>query len=69
MRDEKPSDLIPTPSGCRWCGIDKRDHLQRWTKRAGWHTWEPPTIAQRKARILARRRDPEASRRSIRHLL
>ena len=47
------------PSGCRWCGIDQRDHAQRWTPPSkggpGWHKWAQPTQEQIKARMLARR--------------
>lgn len=45
----------PNPSGCRHCGLDQRDHMQRWTTEAGWHTWTPPTDEQIKARMRARR--------------
>jgi hypothetical protein len=47
--------MTNTPSGCRWCGVAHRDHMQRWTKTAGWHHWDPPTNAQILARMLARR--------------
>lgn len=51
------SDLrIPTPSGCRWCGIEAREHMQRWKPPVGWHEWVAPTLEQRKERMLARRR-------------
>ncbi|NRQ36000.1 hypothetical protein HII36_29825 [Nonomuraea sp. NN258] len=43
------------PSGCAWCGIDKRDHSQRWTEDAGWHRWTAPADWQIKARMAARR--------------
>lgn len=47
------------PSGCRWCGISKRDHMQRWTPPSkggpGWHQWIQPTQGQTKARMIARR--------------
>lgn len=46
--------LIP-PSGCRWCGIERLEHMQRWAELVGWHKWEEPTLDQRKERILARR--------------
>lgn len=45
----------PNPSGCRWCGIDERQHMQQWKPPAGWHQWEQPTTAQRLARMKARR--------------
>ena len=43
------------PNGCHHCGINQRDHMQRWTKPAGWHQWTPPTDAQILARMRARR--------------
>ena len=43
------------PSGCRWCGIARHEHVQRWAAGAGWHKWEHPTQEQFKARMLARR--------------
>lgn len=45
---------LVNPSGCGACGIDEREHLQRWTEGARWHVWQAPTQAQRKARMLAR---------------
>jgi hypothetical protein len=47
----------PTPNGCRHCGVQMRDHLQRWTLAAGWHGWTPPTSEQIKARMIRRRAD------------
>lgn len=44
----------PFPNGCRWCGIVKQFHAQRWVAGHGWHIWEPPTDAQRKARLVTR---------------
>lgn len=50
------SDLrIPAPSGCRWCGIEQREHMQRWKPPVGWHEWAAPTLEQRKERMWARR--------------
>jgi len=47
------------PSACRWCGISKREHMQRWTPPSkggpGWHQWIQPTQDQTKARMIARR--------------
>jgi hypothetical protein len=42
------------PNACGWCGVSDREHLQRWTKGAGWHVWSAPTQEQRKERMLAR---------------
>jgi hypothetical protein len=42
------------PSGCRWCGVGERDHMQRWKPRVGWHKWERPTQDQIKSRMRAR---------------
>ena len=41
-----------TPSGCRWCGVAERDHMQRRTPCC--RTWERPTSAQILARMRAR---------------
>jgi hypothetical protein len=46
---------VAPPSGCRWCGIAEREHVQLWTSGHGWHGWEPPTALQRRHRMLARR--------------
>lgn len=46
---------MTTPAACRHCPIPERDHMQRWTKAAGWHQWTEPTDAQRLARMKARR--------------
>ncbi|MBG0818902.1 hypothetical protein HS045_32740 [Planomonospora sp. ID82291] len=46
---------LPNPNGCRWCGLDAYGHMTEWKPPIGWHRWEPPTSAQRKARMLARR--------------
>lgn len=46
---------IPHPNGCRWCGADREEHLQRWTPTVKWHVWVEPTDEQRKQRLLARR--------------
>ena len=45
----------PNPSGCRWCGIDEREHGRQWKPDVGWHKWEEPTRDQRLARMHARR--------------
>ena len=45
---------MPNPNACRWCGIDKREHMQQWKPPVGWHQWTPPTQDQIKARMLAR---------------
>jgi hypothetical protein len=46
---------IPTPDGCRWCGIPQYGHLRRYRDSVGWHQWAQPTVAQRLARMKARR--------------
>jgi hypothetical protein len=53
---ESSDQVLPSPGGCRWCGVDARDHLQRWSAPVGWHRWVPPTLEQRKERMRARRR-------------
>jgi hypothetical protein len=50
---------IPSPNGCRWCGLEERDHFQRWKPPVGWHQWAEPTSEQRKERMRARRRAKE----------
>lgn len=50
----------PPPNGCRWCGIEERNHLQRWKPEVGWHQWVAPTSEQRKERMLARRKRQRA---------
>jgi hypothetical protein len=50
----------PAPSGCHWCGVDRREHAQRWTEAAGWHGWTAPTQQQIKDRMLARRQEVTA---------
>lgn len=56
--------MTANPSGCRWCGVDQRDHMQRWTPPSkggpGWHKWEQPTPDQTKTRMQQRaaRRNP-----------
>lgn len=49
------TDTLASPNACRWCDIDRENHLQRWMPGTRWHTWVEPTDEQRKARILARR--------------
>lgn len=44
------------PQGCRWCGVTKTEHMQRWKPPpVGWHSWTAPTTAQIKARMRQRR--------------
>ncbi|MFF4417043.1 hypothetical protein ACFYY8_31365 [Streptosporangium sp. NPDC001559] len=43
------------PSGCRWCGLEQREHFQRWKPPVGWHVWEPPTKEQIGTRMRERR--------------
>lgn len=45
----------PPPNSCRWCGIEKRAHGQRWSPEAGWHLWAEPSTALRRERMRARR--------------
>ncbi|WP_179255771.1 hypothetical protein [Streptomyces sp. SS07] len=51
----------PNPMGCRWCGIDQREHMQQWKPPAGWHTWSQPTLEQIKDRMRARRANRKES--------
>lgn len=43
------------PHGCRWCGIERRDHCQLWIRGRSWHGWTEPTRAQLLARTRALR--------------
>lgn len=49
-----------TPSACRHCGVERREHAQRWTEDAGWHVWTAPTQQQIKDRMKARRQEATA---------
>ncbi|MFD9721060.1 hypothetical protein [Streptomyces sp. NPDC059076] len=51
-----PDGSPPAPSGCRWCGQEKRLHGRWWRPGKGYHSYEMPTQAQIKARMRARRR-------------
>jgi hypothetical protein len=53
---DRPDDHLPTPNGCRWCGLAEAEHYQRWKPPIGWHGWTAPTNEQRKERMFARRR-------------
>lgn len=52
----------PVPSGCRNCGILQCHHAPQYTA-DGSHTYEPPTRAQRLARMKARRAARQETRR------
>jgi GH25 family lysozyme M1 (1,4-beta-N-acetylmuramidase) len=45
---------IAEPNGCARCGIPK-PHGWQWIEGVGLHQWQPPTDAQIKARMQARR--------------
>ncbi len=47
--------MTTSPNGCQHCGVDEREHMQRWKHGAGWHQWTRPTQQQIKTRMLARR--------------
>ncbi len=61
MTHDKDDETAPNPNGCRWCGVDREEHLQRWAPTVKWHTWVEPTAAQRKKRMLERRARPKRS--------
>lgn len=44
------TDGYPNINGCKYCDQPKLDHAGRWHKDIGWHGWQTPTDAQRKAR-------------------
>lgn len=46
---------LPVPNGCRWCGIEKPNHVQRHAQFVGLHGWVEPTNKQRLTRMKARR--------------
>lgn len=50
-----PDANPPTPYGCRWCGTQRSHHGRQYLIGRGMHSWEQPTEAQIKARMLARR--------------
>ena len=47
-------ETAPMPMGCRWCGAEEREHVQRWVPSKGWHGWEQPTRKQINRRLWAR---------------
>lgn len=55
---------MTTPNGCTHCGVEQREHMQRWKLPARWHVWEQPTQAQ----ILARMQERRAQRQTRREL-
>ncbi|GLZ42819.1 hypothetical protein Acsp05_64430 [Actinokineospora sp. NBRC 105648] len=46
---------LTRPNGCRWCGLEEREHYRRWKPPIGWHHWVVPTDDQRKQRMRERR--------------
>ncbi|WP_424891828.1 hypothetical protein [Streptomyces sp. XH2] len=52
--------MTTSPNACCYCGIEKREHLQRWKPLVGWHQWTPPTQEQIKARMITRRAEKDA---------
>lgn len=46
---------VPVPNGCRWCGVAREGHGQRWAPDGDWHGWFAPTEEQRVDRMRARR--------------
>lgn len=55
---------MTTPNGCAQCGKAQGKHAIEWGPR-GYHTWVEPTDAQRKERMLRRRRDTERLRNQL----
>jgi hypothetical protein len=45
----------PSPDACRWCGREQRLHGIEWAASVRYHGWSAPTVAQRRARMRARR--------------
>lgn len=56
-----PAPAETAPSGCHWCGVPKREHLQRWTSTSGWHRYAQPSQDLIKSRI----RDRAAARAAL----
>lgn len=52
--------VAPMPLGCRWCGVEERDHARRYVPGHSWHSWAHPTGPQISARLrsLIGRRSP-----------
>lgn len=48
-------EALVNPDGCRWCGVDRYEHFQRWAPEVQWHVWTEPTSEQRKRRMFVRR--------------
>lgn len=58
IREQQAADAggpIGVPNGCRWCGIEKPNHVQRCAQFVGLHGWAEPTNKQRLTRMKARR--------------
>jgi hypothetical protein len=61
--NRSPDWVIGEPGSCRWCGINKQDHCQRWSRQLhelgenGWHGFVHPTEEQIKARMLKHRKE------------
>ena len=53
--DDLHTSTPASPNGCRWCGVNEREHVQLWAEGRGWHGWEEPTPEQRRSRMLTRR--------------
>lgn len=62
---EGSDQALPPPSGCRWCGVEARDHFRRWKPPIGWHQWVEPTPEQRKERMRARRQRRDQQSRDV----
>jgi hypothetical protein len=43
------------PSACATCDLPRLSHARQWIEGSGWHTWQRPSDAQTKGRMLARR--------------
>ena len=46
-------DMSP-PNSCSWCGIERREHMQRWMEGIGWHGWIEPSDSLRLIRMRSR---------------
>lgn len=58
---------VPTPYGCRWCGIAQRAHARQWAPIIGMHQWQEPSQEQIKERMTRRRADRLAAKPAVYH--
>lgn len=67
-RREARLGRVCPPNACRWCGVERRPHGQRWTRAVGLHMWTVPGDVQRLARMRARSEHLAAKLRRLREI-